>query len=652
MHEDVFGEASWQRRERSNLRDPSKPITWRRRRRGNYYAQYTKKFSLGNGPLEYVQEYLITKEGGKMLGTLVALAVARMRNLETFVWDMPTGVLRDVWLALSSHADRDDDEPCRLERVWIRWHDNSQLDMMSSVPPPPHIPQVNIGPQNPGHNSAATAAQLAPSAALSSQYQLLSRSLDRVEHPTFSVLPPLKSLSVMDIDELPYLDEMSILIGRSQHKLRELRVGIAAQAEDWEWAQVWGGDTLQQVDYNSDSILANNIGYCRLGGVLGILVGRVFNMRNNSKTHSPSGSRSVARTSLDGPSSPKNRSASTREPPTTHTPPGEAGSSSPDVFTDALSRQSSPQRMSSDAGESSAASASTPQSAYVATPSTPPTAKSIPLRSVRLSSKEARIRGPHLDGKLRLEILELERVSLCVAVLQRAFDWSVLTSLTLLNCPNHEQLWKDLRHLYSPVKYSKSNATASTPSPSPYRRSSALRNTEYRLNLKKIHTNNASLALINFIKDALAPNSLEVFFLQEARPLSGTAMPIDTIFRGVIRRHRNSLKKLMIDSSDPRSHDNPEAFSTSTRWRRWVMNREILTFITSGKMGNLRELGFTVDYKDWVRSLLPRSSKRQKLTELSTSFCKICLQSRTSGRFTFLMSPTIPTPMAAPIHVN
>jgi hypothetical protein len=60
-----------------------------------------------------------------MLGTLVALAVGRMRNLETFIWDMPTGVLRDVWLALGSLADREDGHECRLERVWVRWHDNS-----------------------------------------------------------------------------------------------------------------------------------------------------------------------------------------------------------------------------------------------------------------------------------------------------------------------------------------------------------------------------------------------------------------------------------------------------------------------------------------------------------------------------------------------
>lgn len=60
---------------------PNVPIKHRRLRRGNYFSQFTKKFSLGNGPAEWVAEYLVTKESGKMLGTLVALSVARMPNL-------------------------------------------------------------------------------------------------------------------------------------------------------------------------------------------------------------------------------------------------------------------------------------------------------------------------------------------------------------------------------------------------------------------------------------------------------------------------------------------------------------------------------------------------------------------------------------------
>ena len=135
-----------------------------------------------------------------MLGTLVALAVARMRNLETFIWDMPTGVLRDVWLALSSLSERDDGEDCRLERVWVRWHDNAQLDMMNAVPPPT-LPQNNIAPPNGIHTSGNATAQT-NFVVQASQFLGVAQAMERVEHPSFSVLPSLKSLSVLEIDEL------------------------------------------------------------------------------------------------------------------------------------------------------------------------------------------------------------------------------------------------------------------------------------------------------------------------------------------------------------------------------------------------------------------------------------------------------------------
>ena len=68
-------------------------------RRGNYYSQFTKKFSLGNGPADWVQEYLVTKESGKMLGTLVALSVARMPNLVRFLF----GIMSKTQLLIIVH---------------------------------------------------------------------------------------------------------------------------------------------------------------------------------------------------------------------------------------------------------------------------------------------------------------------------------------------------------------------------------------------------------------------------------------------------------------------------------------------------------------------------------------------------------------------
>jgi hypothetical protein len=196
-----------------------------------------------------------------------------------------------------------------------------------------------------------------------------------------------------------------------------------------------------------------------------------------------------------------------------------------------------------------------------------------------------------LTGKLKLEVLELERVPLSVPVLRRAFDWSTLSTLTLLHCSNHEQLWKILRRTYTPR-----NAYPGSPTSSKAYKASYTLRTEYQLNLKRIHTNTVSPSLISFLKETLAPNSLEVLFLQEGRSYSST-VTVDAIYRGPMRRHRASLKKLMIDSGEKGADGHTSA---SSRWRRWMLNREILTFITSGRMNSLRELAVSIDYKDWV----------------------------------------------------
>ena len=117
---------------------------------------------------------------------------------------------------------------------------------------------------------------------------------------------------------------------------------------------------------------------------------------------------------------------------------------------------------------------------------------------------------------------------------------------------------------------------------------------EYGLNLKQIHTNAVSPSLITFLKETLAPNSLQVLFLQEGRSYN-SAVTIDQIYRGPIKRHKASLQKLLIDSSEK----GDDAFG-STRWRRWMLTTEIITYLTSGRMASLKELGIALDYRDWV----------------------------------------------------
>jgi hypothetical protein len=113
--------------------------------------------------------------------------------------------------------------------------------------------------------------------------------------------------------------------------------------------------------------------------------------------------------------------------------------------------------------------------------------------------------------------LELERVPLSVAVLQKAFDWSVLTNLTVLDCSQHEKLWIMLRRHFQPTPLGASHSSSKHAS------STSL---QYHLNLKKIHTDAASSALIAFLKETLAPNTLETLFLQDRKRSNTTNVTI------------------------------------------------------------------------------------------------------------------------------
>ncbi|KAJ4363757.1 hypothetical protein N0V95_000951 [Ascochyta clinopodiicola] len=559
-----------------------------RRRFGNYYGQFTKKFSLGNGPQPWVQEYVITKESGKMLGTLVALAIARMINLETFVWDMPTGVLRDVWLALSSLAGRNDGDDCRLERLWIRWHDNT-IDAPVPPPAPPMILNNANLPAPPNTTHPSGVGSIPPPIVVPQSFPPNSiTALERIEHPTFSVIPALKSLSVLDIDELPYLDEMSILIARSQKKLRELRVGIAPHAQQRDWVTVWDGDGLHQVDYSATTTAASSIGEKRLGGVLGVLVGRIHNMRHSEDTpQKPGVSGAQDRAVQLAPVKP----AISNPLPSIASLSIQDRDSEQDMdhFGNPMEESTITEGISL-FNENAPAIAEPFDSPKNLPPSPATTRELSEPANVRSGAFTSTSEEEQLNGKLKLEVLELERIPLSVSVLRRAFDWSILSTLTLLHCSNHEQLWKVLRRTYTPR-----TAYPGSPSASKAFKASYTLRSEYQLNLKRIHTNTVSPSLISFLKETLAPNSLEVLFLQESRSYSST-VTVDAIYRGPMRRHKASLKKLMIDSSEkgPDGHT-----TTSSRWRRWMMNREILSFITSGRMSSLRELAVSIDYKDW-----------------------------------------------------
>lgn len=548
MASDVFGEAPYQQAATWQSHSNKTPHNIRR---GNHFAQFTKKFSLGNGPADWVQEYLITKEGGKMLGTLVALAVGRMRNLEAFIWDMPTGVLRDVWLALASLGNRQDGQQCRLEKVWVRWHDNQDASPPMSPPPT-------------GHPQATAPANIPSILAGSAQALFQIPPYPRVEFPTFSILPPLKSLSVLDIDELPYAEEMSVLIERSLPRLRELRVGMAQHASMDDWAR-------PSEDRSLVPPLLSDVGgpTSRPGGLFGILVSRFCQLSATTDVGSIHEAESII----------------PHEQLITSPEPKEMQAEESDLTQ--LSVLLAEQSLQSEQEELS------------------------PLHVAKRGQKVSFDDRPYSSDpflerslqhkRMQLEVLELERVHISVNALSRSIDWSRLTTLTLLTCRNHEQLWKDLRKEFTPA------ARLRTPSSASRSMSSGLgtlfstsRNStpsvhvpasQYHLKLRRLHTDAVSPALIAFIRDALAPDSLEWLFLQENIGYRST-VTIDTICKAV-RRHRGSLKKLLIDSEIMKSGE-----PVPGSWKRWLVNRELLSYITGDKM-QLRELCMAIDYKDW-----------------------------------------------------
>jgi len=175
-----------------------------------------------------------------------------------------------------------------------------------------------------------------------------------------------------------------------------------------------------------------------------------------------------------------------------------------------------------------------------------------------------------------------------------AFDWSKLVELTILDCSNHEQLWKVLRRKFAPRPRPFFDTQPSAASARRLNKSSPPP-MEYDLRLRKIHTNTVSASLISFLKETLGPNTLQSLFLQQSRHYT-SKVSISQIFRGPIRRHRGSLKHLSIDS---RYRDREEG-SPAAGYGKWEFDRELLTYVTSGRLPYLRELAISLHIKDWV----------------------------------------------------
>ncbi|KAL8998344.1 MAG: hypothetical protein Q9169_002557 [Polycauliona sp. 2 TL-2023] len=523
------------------------------RRTAIHYPQYTREFSLGNGHVKWIDRYTIDKESGKMLGTLVALALARMPNLEAFIWDMRTGILRDCWRALGSLNKPNDDNNRSFQKVWVRFHDNSNI--ISTISPD-HMTLPNIVSSDSSQTQWRNAIKGDPTS------NRLLWSYGNVEWPSFSILPALRSLNVLDIDELAYLEEMSWLVGRSIESLRELRVGFAVDVPRKGFTSTrlfnFPGDHSELTTYK---------------GGLGLLLSKIHMFSQER--------RSTASELLEAAG--------------TKTLPVSASATPEDTRTSESCKTYRPLLTPAEVDEEHHQTKGMLNNGPL----------SVNLEPTLLEPK-----------RLRLEVLELERVNVAVPMLWDTIDWSFLTSLTLLSCDGHEKLWKSLRRTYAPRSWATTESGSSlfsarrknnTPAP---RIAAALDGDEiphskYRLRLRNLHTNNVSSALMSFLKDTLAPNSLETLILQDGGmvELDGSQMrgyyestiTVDQICKGPLRRHRSSLRKVVIDSN----HRTPTGTTRHHEWRKWKCDRDCLSYLTSGKMSVLRELSLSLDYKDW-----------------------------------------------------
>ena len=542
----------------------------RGRRKGNDYAQYIRKFSIGNGSPDMVGEYLIHKEGGKMLGTLAALAIGKMQNLETFIWDMPTGIVQDVWEALASLSEGSNMNP-RLQSVWVRFHDskvtrrhsnyspvNSQNQSMSNVAPSTLQHTGALG--HPSFTSHAPFSTTLPR----SNIDLLKQSYPQIEHPNFSILPALKGITALEIDEVAYIEELSVLIERSLGRLSELRLGIAALHSGPHPLVELGSapgmiDVLQMLFSKFiDTRERSHDGYRAPG-----------NQRLEENPHSnnevgPSSSSSLTSTS-HWPRLPKPGYDSSTESPNTSSitsrqclveSRGVHGFKyDTDQTVDSVSAKASLNHITKDDGDSS---------------------NYTPIHFSQTPGGKMRKR------RLNLSVLEFDHVTLNPRVLLKAIDWKHLTSLTLLYCPKDDDLWRLLRKVFPPPQ--RTNG---------FLPGSKIRADDYSLKIRRLHTTSVSPSLLNFLKENLAPNSLESLFLQiytghDAVP----TVSVDKIYQSALRHHRASLKKLTINSEDKPS-------DPTHSWRLWTVTGKALQFITSGKIPNLRELCLVLDSRDF-----------------------------------------------------
>ena len=520
---------------------------------------------------------------------------------------MPTGILRDIWIALASLADN---QAPKLSKLWVRMHDNQAALQAAGLTAPAAPPQPPQGSSDPN---------VAPPQTTTYDYAELFGvssvvwSNHHIEKPSFSILSPLRSLTVLNIDEAQYLMELSELLYRSIHTLRELRLGMAS--------------TLHMSGYARESKEASTL---RVGGVFALLMSKNYQRMAALKTskNEPldrhesqlSGDIAVATGPTSSASHPTinlstlgdyvNGTLSVSDSEAQKQPQPK-----PDLQASFLDNTIDPALFSDYANSDQEKQLETePEQDTVPLDTASPvnlSQHSITQGDFLVAKKRPKEEwmkiGPeevyNQPTKLKLDVLEIERFSPQSWTLLRGIDFTILTSLTLLKCGDTTKLWEELKRQFPPRK----SLVLSTPARSPesprgpprLRRKPSSESLSgpitYQLNLKRIHTDSVPKELISFLKNTLAPNSLEWMFLQDDASKSPSGVTLDSIYRGPLKRHRDSLTKIMVDSA----YGPASSRARSVAARKWMFTREVLAFVTSGKMSRIRELAMSIEYRDW-----------------------------------------------------
>ena len=525
---------------------------------------------------------------------------------DTFIWDMPTGILRDIWVALASLGDYQDP---KLAKLWVRLHDNQAALQAAGLTGP-------TAPQQPAQ--ASPDPNVAPPQTTTHNYAELFGvcsvvwSNHHIEKPNFSILSPLRSLTVLNIDEAQYLVELSELLYRSLHTLRELRLGMAS--------------TLHMSGYSREAKEACSL---RFGGVFALLMSKNCQRMAALKAskNEPlgrheshfSGGIAVATASTSSVSDPTinfntsgnylNSTSSVSDPEAQKQP-----HPTPDLQASVLDDNAIDPALFSDYAnpvQEKQLATEPEQDTVPFDPASPVSLHSITQGDILIARKRPEEEwlkcGPeeihNLPTKLKLDVLEIEKFNPQSWILLRGIDFTILTSLTLLKCGDTTKLWEELKRQFPPRK----SLVLSTPVRSPesprgpprLRRKPSSESLSgpitYQLSLKRVHTDSVPKELISFLKNTLAPNSLEWMFLQDDASKSPSAVTLDSIYRGPLKRHRGSLTKVMVDSA----YGPVSSRARSVAARKWMFSREVLAFVTSGKMSRIRELAMSIEYRDW-----------------------------------------------------